>query len=494
MGEIQRQAIKGTIFNYLGIVLGFLYVGILFPKLLTTEQIGLLSVLVAYATIATQFSSLGFNAVTTRLFPYFRNKKKKHNGFMMIGISVQTAGFILGAVILLVLQHFHLLNRERNPVFDQYFCLIFWLFFAMLFFNFFDNYFKVLYNAVVGTALKEFSQRLFIFVSVFFIYFHIVDFGDFTLLYAMAFTLPLIIIILLLIRRKEFFLSFPEKPVSQDLKKEMKTVALFSIISGFAGILTLNIDRIMIQSFDGLSDTGIYTTMFFFGTLVSIPARSLIKISSAYVADAWKENNLKLIDTILRKSVLNQSIIGILILVGLWVNINNVLAILKPAFLPGKYVVLVIGGAYLIDMFTGVSNIVLGTSKYFKYGTCFIILQSVFIIVFNLIFIPIYGILGAAIGSLIAKLLFNFLKMGFLYKKLHFFPYSGKILLPVLVGGIAYLSAYFMPSATDPYLDAVLKGAVVTVIFIGTLYLLKTSEEINGKINQILRFSGKLKQ
>ena len=73
MGEIQKQAIKGTIFNYLGIVLGFLYVGIFFPRLLTTEQIGLLSVLVAYATIAAQFSSLGFNAVTTRLFSYFRN-------------------------------------------------------------------------------------------------------------------------------------------------------------------------------------------------------------------------------------------------------------------------------------------------------------------------------------------------------------------------------------------------------------------------------------
>ncbi len=486
MGEIQKQAIKGTLFNYLGIVLGFLYVGILFPKLLTTEQIGLLSVLVAYATIAAQFSSLGFNAVTTRLFPYFRNKEKKHNGFMMIGVSVQTAGFVVSSIILLGLGYFQLLNREGNPMFDRYFYFVFLLFFAMLFFNFFDNYFKVLYNAVIGTALKEFSQRLFIFISIFFIYFHLVDFSGFTLLYVIAFILPLIIIILLLIKRKEFFLSFPKTPVTRELKKEMKTVALFSVISGFAGILTLNIDRIMIQSFEGLGKTGVYTTMFFFGTLVSIPARSLIKISSAYVADAWKENDVRLIDTILRKSVLNQTIIGILILVGLWVNIDNILAILKPSFLPGKYVILVIGVASLIDMFTGVSNIVLGTSKYFKYGTYFIVLQSVLIIITNLIFIPIYGILGAAIGSLTAKLLFNLLKMGLLYRKLHFFPYSTKILVPVLLGGIVYAAGYFLPSLANPYFDAILKGGFVSVIFIGALYFMKVSEDINQKINQVV--------
>ena len=487
MGEIQKQFVKGTIFNYLGIALGFLYVGILFPMLLTTEQIGLLSVLVAYATIAAQLSSLGFNAVTTRLFPYFRNKEKGHNGFMMMGTSVQMVGFVGSSIILLVLQYFHLLNSKRNPLFDHYFYLIFWLLFAMLFFNFFDNYFKVLYNAVIGTALKEFSQRLFIFVSIFFIYFHLADFRTFTFLYAIAFSLPLIIIILLLIRRKEFFLSFPKKPVEKSLKKEMKTVAIFSIISGFAGLLTLNIDRIMIQSFDGLGQTGVYTTMFFFGTLVSIPARSLMKISSAYVADAWKENDVKQIDTILQKSVLNQAIIGILILVGLWVNIDNILLILKPAYFIGKYVILVIGGAYLIDMFTGVSNIVLGTSKYFKYGAYFIVLQFVFVVVFNLIFIPVYGILGAAMGSLLAKLLFNLLKMGLLYRKLHFLPYSPKILVPILLGGIVYITGYFMPALTNPYFDIVLKGGFVTVVFMSILYFLKISEDINTWINKVFR-------
>jgi len=486
MGEIQKQAIKGTVFNYFGIVLGFLYTGILFPKLLTTEQIGLLSVLVAYATIAAQLSSFGFNAVTTRLFPYFRNKDKRHNGFMAIGVSVQMVGFGFSSTVLLCLHCFHYLNNERNPLFDRYFYIIFWLLFVILFFNFFDNYFKVLYNAVIGTALKELGQRLFIFISVIFIYFHVIDFDIFPILYAIAFTIPLIIIIFFLIRQKEFFLSFPHKPVSAKLKKEMKTVALYSVISGFAGVLTLNIDRIMIQFFDGLSLTGIYTTMFFFGTMVAVPARSLIKISAAFVADAWKNNDVKKISIILEKSVLNQTIIGVLILIGLWVNIDNILSVLKPSFFQGKYVILIIGIAYLFDMISGVSNIVLGTSKYFRYGTYLIGLQFFMVIIANLIFIPIYGILGAAIGSLVAKLIFNLLKMAILYRKMKLFPYSGKIFVIIIAGGIAYLSGYFIPSLNNLYGDTIVKSVVVSVVFTSILYFLKISEEINKRINLFL--------
>lgn len=486
MGEIQRQAVRGTIFNYLGTILGFLYVGILFPKSLSTEEIGLLSVLVAYALIAAQLSSLGFNAITTRLFTYFRNPAKKHNGFMMIGLSVHTIGFIICSIILLILQYFHLLNREGNQLFDHYFTFVFIILFAILFFNFFDHYFKVLYNALIGTVLKEFVQRLVIFAAIILVYFNLIEFPEFAYFYVFAFTVPLVIIIVYLIKQNLFSLRFPEQQIETSLKKEMCSVAFYSIISGFAGILTLNIDRIMIQTFIGLGLTGVYTTMFFFGALVSIPSRALMKISSTYIADAWKDNDINLIDKIFRKSVLNQAVIGIVILVALWVNIDNILAILKPSFLPGKYVILVIGGAYLIDMLTGVSNNVLGTSKYFRYTTYFIIIQTVFIIITNVLLISKFGILGAALGSLISKLLFNLLKMGFIYKKFNLLPYSYHIIMALALGGAVYLAGYYLPFYPNPYIDAIIKGGFVTIFYFILIYFFNISEDINLKINQVV--------
>lgn len=43
MGIIIKQSIKGTIFSYIGVVLGFVTVGLLWPKLLNADQIGLIN-------------------------------------------------------------------------------------------------------------------------------------------------------------------------------------------------------------------------------------------------------------------------------------------------------------------------------------------------------------------------------------------------------------------------------------------------------------------
>ena len=93
MGIIQKQAIRGTIYSYIGVGVGFLITGILFPKFLDLEVIGLLSLLVAYSVIFSQLGSLGFGGVINRLFPYFRDKESGHQGFLVIALGISLIGF-----------------------------------------------------------------------------------------------------------------------------------------------------------------------------------------------------------------------------------------------------------------------------------------------------------------------------------------------------------------------------------------------------------------
>jgi len=95
MGIIIRQSIKGTFWSYLGVIVGFVTTAYLFPEYLEPETIGLLGLLLAWSRLFAQFSSLGFNGVTSRLFPYFRNKEKGHNGYLFIAFMVMLIGFIL---------------------------------------------------------------------------------------------------------------------------------------------------------------------------------------------------------------------------------------------------------------------------------------------------------------------------------------------------------------------------------------------------------------
>jgi len=71
LGIIIKQSVKGTIYTYIGVVLGFATTGILLPRIYSTDQVGLIKIIVAYATLVAQFGTLGFNGIAIRLFPFF---------------------------------------------------------------------------------------------------------------------------------------------------------------------------------------------------------------------------------------------------------------------------------------------------------------------------------------------------------------------------------------------------------------------------------------
>ena len=99
MGQIERQTIKGSLYSYIGVAIGFVTTAVLFPRLLTTEQIGVLSLLVAYAQLISVVGNLGFPSVVIRFFPYFQNKQKGHNGLLFLVLLVLGVGFTIGAVL-----------------------------------------------------------------------------------------------------------------------------------------------------------------------------------------------------------------------------------------------------------------------------------------------------------------------------------------------------------------------------------------------------------
>ena len=58
MGIVQKQTLRGTAWAYLGAGLGFVNIILLSPKAFTTGEIGVVQVLLSFATILSQFLSL----------------------------------------------------------------------------------------------------------------------------------------------------------------------------------------------------------------------------------------------------------------------------------------------------------------------------------------------------------------------------------------------------------------------------------------------------
>ena len=135
MGIIKSQAIKGSIWSYVGVVLGFINLGILSQKFFTTEQVGLTQVLISFATIFSQVGTLGMGNVAARLFPHFRNEDNKHFGFIGLSILVAFGGFLLMSLITFLFEPVFVSSKGdvSNLFADNYFYTYPLIFFLLFF-------------------------------------------------------------------------------------------------------------------------------------------------------------------------------------------------------------------------------------------------------------------------------------------------------------------------------------------------------------------------
>ncbi|MEJ2593578.1 MAG: oligosaccharide flippase family protein [bacterium] len=487
MGLIGKQSIAGTIYSYIGVILGFVITAILYTRALTTEQVGLFRVIVSYATLFAMFGSLGFNAVTIKLFTHFRNPEKGHHGFLSLSLLVSLAGFLLSAAIYIALKTF-ILERgvEKSALFDQYFYYVVPLIFFTLFFNTFDTYYRVLYNAVKGIMVKEVAQRLAILIVILAYFYDFITFHETVLLYLIALIFPSVWLFGSLARHKQLFIRPDWKFITPDLRREMFNVGFFGILASFSGVLVLNIDILMINHLAGLSAAGIYTVTFYFGTLILIPLRTMGKISAVVIADAWKANDLETIASIYRKSSLSLSLIGFLLFIGIWGNIDNVFQMISEAYLPGKWVILFIGLANLTDVALGINPHIIVNSKHYRFLSYSLIFFAACLIIFNIVLIPIYGIVGAAIASLLSKVIFNGIKFLFLFRKFGLQPFNRKYLLLIVISLAAYGVSLLLPALSNYIVDIIVRSTLITIVFALPAYWLKISDDINDKVNLLL--------
>lgn len=488
MGIIKKQAYSGTILSYLGVGIGFVTSALIFPEFLTTSEIGLLSIFLSYAYIFGQLATLGTGRITITVFPFFKNREKSHYGFFPLMILLAIIGLFLALFIIFLIKGLLISNsNDKSVLFGQYFNYLYPLITFTFLFLVMDSFNTTLFNAIRGIFLKEFLQRVLILVAIVFYAITWVDFHQFINLFTISVGVPALILVFYLVRNDEFRL----KPAFSQLIKEKRSlmfnIGLNGIIIGFSGMVILNIDRIMVERFMGLGSTGIYTTLAYFATLVAIPSRALLKISDPVIAQSWKDNDIKGLQDNYYRSSLNQFLIGSLLMIGIWGNIDNILRILPPEYAVGKFVVLFIGLAFLMDMLTGTATFILANSKYFSYQTLYVLILVGLIIITNYLLIPIWGLTGAAVATLFSKILSNFIRHQILYRKFGLQPYNYKFLIIIVIAGISYLAQYFIPEFNNLYLDISLRSMIISLVFIILALSLKISPEVNERYKWLMK-------
>jgi O-antigen/teichoic acid export membrane protein len=269
---------------------------------------------------------------------------------------------------------------------------------------------------------------------------------------------------------------------------EISQFGTFAFLGNAGAVLLANIDSVVLSAYSGLASTGIYGIAFFIAVIIEVPKRSLSQVLIPLVVQANKDHDIKILDVLYKKSSINQFLIGTVIFLVIWLNIDSIFLLIPHGdiYREGKWVVFFISLAKLFDMLTGINAEIVGTSRYYKIDLLFFSVVSFVGISLNFLLIPLYGIVGAALAVLLSTVLYNTTRFIFIAVVMKIQPFSKN----TLVAGICALLTYGVLSIIPPFqgtiIDIALRTVFIGAIFGGLVLGLHVSEDISQTFHKIV--------
>jgi O-antigen/teichoic acid export membrane protein len=492
MGIVIRQSAKSVILTYLGIGVGVINTLWLFPYILNAEQIGLVRTLINVSLLFSTFACLGAGNLPIRFFPYFKDMGKQHNGFLYFLLILGGIGFVIFTILLLSCKSLFVgAFIQNSPLLLNYFYLLIPFTFIMLFTNIFESYNVIQQNPVMPIFTREVLTRAFLSLAMIAFFLLKFQYDLFVSLVIIFYGVVLLVLIAYTKSQKYLFLKPNNNVFKSTMLKSIIAYSGFVLIGNTSGVIINNVDSLMLSAYKGLTDTGIYSIAVFIATFIEIPKKSLSQVLIPLVSEASKNNQIKTLNALYKKSSITQLIIGGLIFILVWFNIDNIYRIIPNGdiYLQGKWVVFYIGLGKMFDMTTGINQEIIGSSKYYKIDLSLFPLYSLIAVGANILFIKVFNLnlTGAALATASTVFVINIVRSIILFTGMRIQPFAFSTIKALLIFIIAFILNYFLPHIQHHFiLDIIFRSLIVASVFTSLVLLLKVSEDINMIMNKII--------
>jgi len=487
VGIIVKQSLSNLIISYAGIALGFILTILLYPHILSPDEYGLTRVLFSASFISTQFAHLGFQNLVIRYFPVFKRAAPQNHGFLFWALTIPVIGFLIFAGVYFAADSTIIAYyAEQSPLFVDYYLWVLPLTLFILYFEILNNYLRSLRDSVTGSFAMEIIQRL-ITISLLGVYFFDwITFHLFIMLFVLSYMINPLIVAIQIARKGEWKLRPNMKLMRRPLLKGMANYGLFSMLGGLTTVIVWNVDILMLGSLAGLDQTAIYAIAFYMASVIAIPQRSINNIVSPLLAGFITNKEWDEVGSIYTKSSLNQLIPGIFIFGLIWINLDVVYQMMPDFYAAGRWVVFIVGIGKIIEMITGANGLILINSKHYRVSFYTNLILIAVTIGANYIMIPLYGIEGAALASVLAILVYNGTKYIWVLVKMGLQPFTKKTVV-VTVLGTAALSITQLFTFFDYYLtEAVVNSLIFVTLFGGPVIYFSISEDLNIMLKNLV--------
>ena len=268
----------------------------------------------------------------------------------------------------------------------------------------------------------------------------------------------------------------------------MLRFSLFSYSISVANTLFNTLDVVLIAALAGLPEAGVYSTIVFLSSALQIPNRSMIRVSSTLVSEHWKTRDMKAMQKLYTNFSSVNFLISLLLFVLVWSSKSELFQLLPHEFSAGIWAFFFIMLGRIFDNFMGLNAIILITSKKYKKDIWVTVSATIMLIGLNWLLIPIYGLTGAGMASMIVIVFTNLIRTAMVYRffKMHPFEWSQVYSL------LAFTPLFFLGTTVILPLESEIGRIIANTILIGTwtllaLFVFRVNDEMKNYILKFIR-------
>jgi O-antigen/teichoic acid export membrane protein len=495
MGIVKKQGIPAAFLVYLGVGVAFLNGAILFPRTIGMEIFGFTQWVMAVFALFNIFGDLGSSRILVKYLPYFKKPEENHSAFFF-KLFVLTCGGILLSVTLslglkdLIIKHFS--SDESRSLVEEYYLLLPLGIVFFLLNNYFTAYCRAVTRIRIPTFFTEFFGKYFNTLLLLSFMFGWINTTVFMLLYIVKFGVQTFALFL--------YIKWLDSPVfgkrtirwatpgiKPELWEDMKTYAWVTILSGSANIMSRKIDALMVASMIGFVSTGVYSILLYMTTVMNVAYGVIVGSISAMVAESHSKNDMNKLKEVYVKSSQISFLVSVGIFVLTIVNFDTIIAILGSDYEGTHWVYYCLGSGALIFSLCGANGLILNFSKKYKIDIYIKLLFLLLTITMNLLLIPEYGILGAAIATAISVAIYNIALCVLIFKFYKIHPLSWSLLKSASIGLVSVYLGLLLPALDSHVLDILIKTSITLSVFTLLTYLANVSTELNAEVDRVFR-------
>ena len=483
MGIVLNQSLKNTIITYIGFAIGGISTIFLFPSILGKTYYGLSNYILSCANVIMPLFAIGMQNTLVKFYSQCKTEKEQ-NQFLSFSVLFP---LVLTIPILLLGLFFYdeisVFVTKKNPIVKEFIYLIPFIGLCMAYFEIFYAWARVHMHSVFGNFIKEVGLRLFSLVALVAMYFGWITAIDFVYLTAGIYFVALLITMIYAFRVKkpDFQLSIPHNV------KGILEYTFYIILSGSVANLLLDGDKIMLNQYMDIGNIAFYSVATYIALVISVPSRAMHQIVYPITAKLMHENKHDELNDLYKKTSVNLQIVGGFVMLCIFVNIDQLYEMLPKDYAGGIWIVFIIGISKYFDLILGNNNAIIFNSKYYRMVLFLGLMLVFFTIVLNAIFIPLYGITGSAIATLLSITIYSVAKLMFVVKRMHLYPFTIQTVYSIVITAVLFVLFYFWKFPFHPIIGIVLKSILVTVLYVYINYKFSISKEINEVLNSLYK-------